>query len=88
MQGLDRADRAALGLLLVVWEPLLILSIVSAAACMVTMVNWMRRYGPTESFVWVWFALTIASFIGVFVGVDHITQILGAGSPALGLSSR
>ncbi len=49
MQGLDRADRAALGLLLVVWEPLLILSIVSAAARLLTMANWMRRYGPRES---------------------------------------
>ena len=82
MTGPDRADRAALGLLLVVWEPLMILSIVSAGACMLTMANWMRRYGPRESFVWVFFALTLASFVGVFVGVDHIRQTLGAGIPA------
>jgi len=31
MLGLARADRAALGLLLLIWEPLLILSIVSSA---------------------------------------------------------
>jgi hypothetical protein len=51
MPGLDRADRAALGLLLVIWEPLMILSIVSAGACMLTMANMMRRYGPRESYV-------------------------------------
>jgi hypothetical protein len=82
MPGLDRADRAALGLLLVIWEPLMILSIVSAGACMLTMANMMRRYGPRESYVWVFFALTLASFAGVFVGVDHITQTLGAANPA------
>jgi hypothetical protein len=65
MPGLDRADRAALGLLLVIWEPLMILSIVSAGACMLTMANMMRRYGPRESYVWVFFALTLASFAGV-----------------------
>jgi hypothetical protein len=78
MPGLDRADRAALGLLLVVWEPLMILSIVNAGACMLTVASWMRRYGPREAFVWVFFALTLASF----VGVDHITQTVGAGTPA------
>jgi hypothetical protein len=30
----------------------------------------------------VFFALTLASFAGVFVGVDHITQTLGAANPA------
>ena len=92
MLGLDRADRVALGWLLIVWEPLLILSIVGLAAFMLTMASWARRYGPGEVLVWVLFVLTIASGVGVFTAADHITQTLGAGtpisSPAPGLLSR
>jgi len=80
MLGLDRADRAALGWLLVVWEPLLILSIVSGAACLLTMASRVRRYGSGDVVVWVLFALTIASFFGIIAGLDHINQILGAGN--------
>jgi len=80
MLGLDRADRAALGWLLVVWEPLLILSIVSGPACLLTMASRVRRYGPGDVVVWVLLALTIASFFGVLTSLDHITQSLGAGN--------
>jgi len=82
MQGLDRADRAALGLLLLIWEPLFILSIVAASASLIWMISWGRRYGTRAMFTWVLFGLTIACFLGVFVGADHLTQALGASNPA------
>jgi len=62
------------------WEPLLILSIVSGAACLLTMASWVRRYGSGDVVVWVLFALTLASFFGIIAGLDHINQILGAGN--------
>ena len=70
IQGLDRTDRAALGLLLLIWEPLMILSIVAFGGFLIWTVSWVRRYGM-DLYAWVLLALTIASCIGVITGAGY-----------------
>ena len=64
-------------MLLLIWEPLLIGSMVGLFAFLLTLANWMRRYGM-DIVAWLLLALVFASSFGIWTAADHIVHMLGA----------
>ena len=69
-------DRATLGWLLLVWEPLFILSVIGLVVFLLGLSAWVFHYGARGPMPWVLLALTLASGYGCAVVPGQIVASL------------
>ena len=71
-------DRATLGWLLLVWEPLFILSLIGLVVFLLGLSAWVFHYGARGMTPWVLLALALASAYGCAVVPGQIVASLSA----------